>query len=466
MVSRAYLCPVKLSQVEGMGLCMRRIRPACFSCLLFLFLFLWQYAMADYCSAHGLIDSNDLENFSGMNLVHSTIVTRHGDRTPITTIPGLEEGWNCDAKRQSNTFLPSRPSELVFRRNFLPKRQPLPGNCGLGQLTLRGSLQLSQIGQHLRERYISDYKLLSEPLDRSEIFFRSTLIDRTIVSGQSLLQGLFPTDASTLSPLDLWTIDPSTENLFPNPQSCPRLQQIQKSLLNSSVVRERKQALDDVKTLLQSALNMTTLPPWSGLFDVFSAMRCHGQPWPIAEEEVERILSFASFEMAYMTSTPLSQILGIGTLWEDMLQQWKMVVEGDSAAPKFALFSGHDSTLTPLLASLMQESYKTWPPYASHLIFELWRNGTNAAMGREGEGEGEDLWVYVTYNGQAVVLDSTQPTSLLIPWSTFLAKIRPLIPPDWSAMCHSDQEEAVGQLHWSAAHLSPAGWASSAGPLD
>lgn len=38
---------------------------------------------------------------------------------------------------------------------------------------------------------------------------------------------------------------------------------------------------------------------------------------------------------------------------------------------KFALFSGHDTVVAPLLAALGAYNCR-WPPYASHVAFELW----------------------------------------------------------------------------------------------
>ena len=41
---------------------------------------------------------------------------------------------------------------------------------------------------------------------------------------------------------------------------------------------------------------------------------------------------------------------------------------------KFVLYSGHDSTVTPLLLNLGVHDRKRWTPYASRVAFELWRD--------------------------------------------------------------------------------------------
>ena len=41
---------------------------------------------------------------------------------------------------------------------------------------------------------------------------------------------------------------------------------------------------------------------------------------------------------------------------------------------KFVLYSGHDSTVTPLLINLGVHDRRRWTPYATRVVFELWRD--------------------------------------------------------------------------------------------
>ena len=41
---------------------------------------------------------------------------------------------------------------------------------------------------------------------------------------------------------------------------------------------------------------------------------------------------------------------------------------------KFVLYSGHDSTVTPLLINLGVHDRTRWTPYATRVVFELWRD--------------------------------------------------------------------------------------------
>jgi hypothetical protein len=51
----------------------------------------------------------------------------------------------------------------------------------------------------------------------------------------------------------------------------------------------------------------------------------------------------------------------------------KSVSSGATPAPKFALFSGHDTTIMPLLASLDPGLWNDtdWAPYASMVLIEV-----------------------------------------------------------------------------------------------
>jgi hypothetical protein len=98
---------------------------------------------------------------------------------------------------------------------------------------------------------------------------------------------------------------------------------------------------------------------------------------------------------------------------------------GDGCALKLALFSGHDTTLMPLLVALGHR-VKAWPPFVAHVELELWgaaaggaavaggaggdgggpeRAGAGAGAG-VGAGEAPPLLVAARYNGLPIVWPS------------------------------------------------------------
>ena len=47
------------------------------------------------------------------------------------------------------------------------------------------------LGKAIRKRYVDDYKLLSPHYNHNELKVRSTLVDRTLMSAESHLAGLY-----------------------------------------------------------------------------------------------------------------------------------------------------------------------------------------------------------------------------------------------------------------------------------
>ncbi len=91
-------------------------------------------------------------------LVFTLDLIRHGDRTPLKKIPHILYDWNL----------------------------------GLGQLTPKGMQQEYELGVKLRESYVKKSQLLPIEYQSETLYVRSTNVDRTLMSAQSLLLGLYP----------------------------------------------------------------------------------------------------------------------------------------------------------------------------------------------------------------------------------------------------------------------------------
>ena len=89
------------------------------------------------------------------------IITRHGQRTPNHQLP------NDD-------------------RSYWPK------DLGPGQLTKQGAQEMKDLGVLLRNKYVRDEKIIRSVYNRDDLYARSSDVDRCLMSGHSLLQGLYP----------------------------------------------------------------------------------------------------------------------------------------------------------------------------------------------------------------------------------------------------------------------------------
>lgn len=99
--------------------------------------------------------------------------------------------------------------------------------------------------------------------------------------------------------------------------------------------------------------------------------------------------------------------LGMGPLWKEIMTNILPVVRASGnytftreTPPKLALFSGHDTTLMPILATLGRDVWSglEWPPYASMLLIEVYE------MSYEGEqSEFSSGYAFrLIYNGQVL----------------------------------------------------------------
>ncbi|MBU0744818.1 MAG: histidine phosphatase family protein [Gammaproteobacteria bacterium] len=110
-----------------------------------------------------LISSNA---FANETLIFALDIVRHGDRTPLFSIPKSNYKW-------------------------------IEGH---GKLTAIGMQQMFQLGTHIRKKYVDDYQLLPKHYQNGTIFVSSTDYDRTLISAQSILLGLYPLGTGPILP--------------------------------------------------------------------------------------------------------------------------------------------------------------------------------------------------------------------------------------------------------------------------
>ncbi|XP_044538289.1 lysosomal acid phosphatase isoform X3 [Gracilinanus agilis] len=136
-----------------------------------------------------------------------TLLYRHGDRSPVKAYP-----------------------KDPHQEGEWPQ--------GFGQLTKEGMLQHWELGQALRLRYQG---FLNASYHREEVFVRSTDFDRTLMSAEANLAGLFPVEGAqsfnpniTWQPIPVHTVpeaqDKQTHGLplpsWASPQTMQRLRQL------------------------------------------------------------------------------------------------------------------------------------------------------------------------------------------------------------------------------------------------
>ena len=143
---------------------------------------------------------------------------------------------------------------------------------------------------------------------------------------------------------------------------------------------------------------------WIHAADYFMCAEGHSLAVP-AELQPYRdtAVTHTLFRFSTLFESAARRALAAGGLLGDILRNMDAAVGQHSAAPHFAVFSGHDITVLPLLQCLMGRRMHEWPPYASAVTVELCHVGES--LPSRGERSDDGYAVRVQYNGQPVWLD-------------------------------------------------------------
>ncbi|XP_076864774.1 lysosomal acid phosphatase isoform X2 [Brachyhypopomus gauderio] len=281
-----------------------------------------------------------------------TLLYRHGDRSPIKTYP-------ADPYKESDW----------------PQ--------GFGQLSQEGMQQHFELGQFLRKRYTG---FLSELYDRYEIAVRSTDIDRTLMSAEANLAGLYPPNGSQIfhpglewQPIPIHTVPQSQERLlsFPLP-NCPRYKLLMNETVQSetvlNVTRTYKAFMDMVRK--NTGLESISIEMVWSIYDTLFCEEKHGKVPPSwVTPEVMKTLSLLknfSFQMMFGIYKRVEKCrLQGGLLLDQIIKNLTLAATPNSTEKlKMIMYSAHDTTVVAL-----QEALDVFnglqPPYASCHIFEL-----------------------------------------------------------------------------------------------
>ncbi|CAF0875929.1 unnamed protein product [Rotaria sp. Silwood1] len=282
-----------------------------------------------------------------MQLIASHVIYRHGDRTPVTTFP-------TD---------PVKPSDWPN---------------GLGQLTIAGIEQQHRLGGYLRNRYES---LLSTNYTPSEVVVRSTDVDRTLMSAQSNLVGLYPihnitNDKVPIQPIPIHTVSIHLDFLL-GQNDCPRYDQLEDEVDQSDEVKKMNEYYAPFFKKLEEWTNMTNITVYNAwdIADTIFVEHIYNKAPAWADEAVRQNLSDINdlaFHFLY-ENNDTKRIRG-GPLVQDIWLNMNDSVHGKSFH-KVKMYSAHDTTVSPVL-SFLGINYPHQPQYASAIFIDLYQQNS------------------------------------------------------------------------------------------
>jgi acid phosphatase len=338
---------------------------------------------------------------SDFSLQYAQIITRHGARTTIHPMPIEQDDWVCVLTPQEapDASLDLAPSSRFLRLQYDAGWNQLPGNCMLGQLTDKGLAMHEELGSRWRDAYIAT-GFLPTTFDASLIELRSTDVQRTKQSLWGQLATMYP-HAAEEEPavVVVHTSDNNSDDMIPHPDSCSRLSQRVKELNHEAVAvdyflslepeRERACAAYGFDAATDGCNGLTWVPMWDNW-----SLRLEqdmGLPSGIDTELYDLACDAANFTVWEQYSDLETTRLSIGAFLKQLLLLLRDAADRAAAAspgPRFRLFSGHDSTIAPLMGAFRDWDY-VWPPLASSIQMELYfASGTI------------DPYVQVIFNGR------------------------------------------------------------------
>ncbi|KAF9952399.1 Lysophosphatidic acid phosphatase type 6 [Mortierella alpina] len=349
------------------------------------------------------------------------------------------------------------------------------GSCATGQLTPLGAEQMNQLGQALRQIYVDHLKFLPAEFLPGSMYIRSTDVWRTKQSVENLMIGFYGMHALSLNLpppiLHVFTLPREVDYMTMNTDQCPRIDELDWTISdNSLVLRALKEQAHDFKHLLQDLTG--TDEDFHGLMDTTLPRLCHGiplqcestysdddagvgasddgeenglnyvgddpqQPLCVTEDMVNRLVEVVGLKNAEVRrdAAGVRELLQLGMgplvaeIRNNMMDASQTAAKGGDQEGRFRIYSGHDSTLTPLLG-VLDSADMHWPVYATNLIFEMWSSPSDGDF------------VRVLYNGQVLKTKTNWCDLEWCPFQTFADYMGGFILEDMASAC-----EAEGDLY-------------------
>nr|XP_039271597.1 prostatic acid phosphatase-like [Styela clava] len=347
-------------------------------------------------------------------LVFVNIVWRHGDRSYIKSYPNDP-----------------------YKNGSIWKNGP-------GELTNIGIKQQYELGKFLRSRYDI---ILSKAYRPQEIYVRSTDKDRTIMSAQSNMAGLYPPVTSDelwngsnteWYPVPIHVVPLESDNLLRYPiRGCPKYEKVMHDIHNSPWFIAHEKNYSSFYGYIQKNTGSTYRYNFSNIWEVEDNLFClksnnFSLPHWVKNEDLQKLKFLNSLDMGVMFSdvdykyrSVISQMQG-GVLLKEMIQNMTQHINNISKYSTIA-YSAHDTTLTALLVTLGNYDW-IQPEYASCIMIELYKDS-------------DKYFVEIFYkkrNGTKALKFFN--CNISCPFDDFVTIAKQLIPDDYGKICGKHQE--------------------------
>lgn len=384
------------------------------------------------------------------------VIHRHGDRAQIGRSIGPLWPEDDDITSFWGTKMPTQSSLKTLSGTFQSsveagETRDMEGHLYAGEdsaaypyamLSELGVNQLVAVGKHLRERYIGNGFMSADHSKSSdEIYIRSTNMCRTLLSLRGLVAGLYDisgeSDSSVLNSkgvLRVSTRPKVTETMFPQGGGpCASLAKRRAEVLTPESYVEEIHNFDVIEKKVRSVLGVDVEESvnWIRAKEILTCHRVHGREYitALSEEEEDKISEIAGWMWGQMYNDDILNKLAIGRFLHELLID--IDEKADRGGKKMLVYSGHDSTLVPVLCALKVYDNQ-WPPYASYLTLEMVTHTVTGAR-----------FVRASYNDRPVAMLGQD--EMLLPYQTFVERLQALALDDerYWASCETNAEDTA-----------------------
>lgn len=297
--------------------------------------------------------------FAAEKLIFAVDLIRHGDRTPEVIMPNVDYQWKM----------------------------------GKGQLTPRGMRQEFDLGTKMRNRYVNETHLLPANYQAGTIYARSTSVQRTLMSAQSFLMGLYPAGTgpsmpdskepalpNAFQPIPIFTAPSEHDNVIYKSLSRADYERVMNYVRTTPEWKKKDNELKSKYALWSrlTGVNIKGLESLRMLGDTLYIHQLYNAPMPqgMSEDDINSIIEASKFvfvaeEQPEIATVAFNQQLmtSIAKYLEDGSKQ--------SSDLKYVLLSAHDVTVAGALSYMGLTLSSALPPYASDLNFSLYESGPN-----------------------------------------------------------------------------------------
>ncbi|XP_076240639.1 prostatic acid phosphatase [Calliopsis andreniformis] len=355
-----------------------------------------------------ILHLSDAQDTNLGTVVFANILYRHGDRTPIGAYPN--DPYN---------------NESIW---------PVP----YGQLTNLGKHQHLLLGRWVRKRYSHLLSYLYSPHD---IYVQSTDVDRTLMSAESHLAGLYPPsgnqvwDSIKWMPIPVHTIPEDKDNVLAAKKYCPAYNYELEKVLNSPEMKYINKENEKLYAYLtkMTGNKISSLRSIQQLYDILFIEDLYNKTLPEWTKSVfpEKMKPIAAKSFTTNAYNKMLQRLKSGLLLGEMINHMEKKSK-NALVPdrKVWMYSAHDETLANMLMTLnVFEPH--CPPYTATLLVELRINLKN------------QYFVTLSYkNSSEEPLLLTLPGCMpLCPLNQFIALTKDIVPVNWEKECAMQREE-------------------------